>query len=67
LLKVGGNDTPVIALNEEAFSRLACEKELKLIPGATHLFEEAGALERVAGLAADWFQAHFQAVGHGTL
>ena len=67
LLIVGGNDTPVIALNEEAYSHLACGKELRLVPGATHLFKEAGALERVARLASVWFQFHFQAVGRGTL
>ncbi len=59
LLIVGGNDTQVIWLNEEAYARLRCEKALKLIPGATHLFEEPGALEHVARLAADWFLAHF--------
>jgi dienelactone hydrolase len=57
LLIVGGKDTTVIGLNEAAFGRLHCEKSLKLIPGATHLFEENGALERVARFAADWFDA----------
>jgi putative phosphoribosyl transferase len=66
LLIVGGKDTPVIALNQEAYSRMRCEKELRLIPGATHLFEEAGALERVARLASDWFQNHLRPVGHQT-
>lgn len=55
LLIVGGRDDIVIKLNEQAFAELRCEKELKIIPGATHLFEEAGALEKVAELAADWF------------
>jgi putative phosphoribosyl transferase len=64
LLIVGGNDTPVITLNEEAYARLRCEKQLKLIPGATHLFEEAGALERVARLASEWFVNHFHPVEH---
>ena len=56
LLIVGGNDEPVIAMNREALARLKCpEKELVIIPGATHLFEEAGTLEKVAKVAADWF------------
>lgn len=56
LLIVGGQDTQVIELNREAFTQLQCEKDLAIIPGATHLFEEPGALEQVAGLARDWFQ-----------
>lgn len=55
LLIVGGNDEVVIDLNEKAFQRLLCEKELAIVPGATHLFEEPGKLEEVARLAADWF------------
>jgi putative phosphoribosyl transferase len=55
LLIVGGNDTPVIEMNRQAYSQMRCPKELRLIPGATHLFEETGALERVAEMAADWF------------
>lgn len=55
LLIVGGLDTQVIELNEEAFAMLNCRKELRIVPGATHLFEEPGALEQVAQLAADWF------------
>lgn len=55
LLIVGEYDKVVIRLNEEAFARLHCEKELKIIPRATHLFEEKGALDQVARLAADWF------------
>ena len=58
LLIVGGLDYPVIELNQEAFARLRCEKELKIVPGATHLFEEPGTLEQVARLAANWFQRH---------
>jgi pimeloyl-ACP methyl ester carboxylesterase len=58
LLIVGGNDTPVIELNEQAYAQLRCEKELRLVPGATHLFEEAGALEKVSHLASDWFATH---------
>src|SRR5882672_8484916 len=56
LLIVGGLDYPVIEMNQEAFARLRCEKELKIVPRATHLFEEPGTLEEVARLAADWFQ-----------
>lgn len=58
LLIVGGLDYPVIEMNEEALARLHCEKELKIVPGATHLFEEPGTLEQVADLAAEWFQRH---------
>lgn len=60
LLIVGGFDREVLALNEAAFARLQCEKELRIIPRATHLFEEPGALEEVARLAADWFRRHLQ-------
>lgn len=60
LLIVGGLDVPVIKMNEEAYAWLRCEKELKIVPGATHLFEEPGALEEVARLAARWFQEHLQ-------
>ncbi|MDB6123012.1 MAG: hypothetical protein JWQ71_2005 [Pedosphaera sp.] len=67
LLIVGGNDTPVITLNEEAYARLHCEKQLRLIPGATHLFEETGALERVARLASEWFMDHLHPVEHHSL
>jgi dienelactone hydrolase len=56
LLIVGGDDSPVIAMNQEALARLRCEKRLEIVPGATHLFEEPGALEEVARLAAHWFQ-----------
>ncbi|RZM79508.1 dienelactone hydrolase family protein [Leptolyngbya iicbica] len=57
LLIVGGQDLPVIAMNEYAFSRLdrLPEKQLAIVPNATHLFAEAGALEQVADLASDWF------------
>jgi pimeloyl-ACP methyl ester carboxylesterase len=56
LLIVGGDDEPVISLNEEALARLAAPvKKLVIVPGATHLFEEPGKLEEVARLAADWF------------
>lgn len=56
LLIVGGEDQEVIALNREAFADLRCEKALQIVPRATHLFEEAGTLEQVAILAADWFR-----------
>ena len=55
LLIAGGQDDVVIALNEQAWSRMRCEVKLEIVPGATHLFEEPGALERVAKLATDWF------------
>ncbi len=59
LLIVGGADEPVIGLNRQALDRLGSkEKGLHVIPGATHLFEEPGALEEVARLAADWFARH---------
>ena len=58
LLIVGGNDTPVIAMNQVAFERLRTVKKMVIIPGATHLFEEPGALEEVARLARDWFQTY---------
>jgi alpha-beta hydrolase superfamily lysophospholipase len=58
LLIVGGDDRAVLALNAEAFSSLDCEKKLEIVPGATHLFEEPGALEKVADLAAAWFKRH---------
>ena len=55
LLVVGGRDDLVIELNERAFARLKEPKQLKIVPGATHLFEEPGALEQVSRLATDWF------------
>ena len=58
LLIVGGEDTSVIALNEQAAGRLYCPHELAIVPGATHLFEEWGALDRVTELTADWFNKH---------
>ena len=60
LLIVGGDDKPVIELNEQAYERLHCEKALRIVPGATHLFEEPGALEIVAKMAAEWFASHLQ-------
>jgi len=58
LLIVGGNDVPVISMNDEAMAQLRAEKQLVIVPGATHLFEEPGALEEVARLARDWFLQH---------
>jgi putative phosphoribosyl transferase len=55
LLIVGGADQPVIALNEEALAQLPAQKSLAIVPGATHLFEEPGALDEVARLATAWF------------
>jgi putative phosphoribosyl transferase len=63
LLIVGGMDTPVIQMNRDAMSRLRCEVTLEIVPGATHLFEEPGALDRVAALAGDWFSRHLRAAG----
>ena len=58
LLIVGGHDDIVIELNREALAQLRCEAELEIVPGATHLFEEPGALEAVQQRAADWFARH---------
>ncbi|MGZ3771049.1 MAG: dienelactone hydrolase family protein [Bdellovibrio sp.] len=58
LLIVGGEDTVVIDLNQQAYRALTCEKRIDIIPGATHLFEEPGTLEQVADLASQWFTSH---------
>jgi putative phosphoribosyl transferase len=58
LLIVGGRDQEVLKLNESAFAKLTCEKQLTVVPGATHLFEEPGKLEQVARLASDWFERY---------
>jgi dienelactone hydrolase len=58
LLLVGDRDVQIIAMNQEAMARMRAPVELELVPGASHLFEEPGALERVAERAADWFQRH---------
>jgi putative phosphoribosyl transferase len=58
LLVVGGDDPLVLDLNERAYGKMRCEKHLAVVPGATHLFEEPGTLERVAALAAEWFGRH---------
>jgi putative phosphoribosyl transferase len=68
LLIVGGNDVPVIALNQAAYARLRCKKKpvkkkLVIVPGATHLFEEPGGLDEVARLARDWFERHLTRAG----
>ena len=55
LLIVGGDDSRVIELNEEALAQLTCEKHLAIVPGAGHLFEEPGTLDQVVSLARDWF------------
>ena len=55
LLMIGGNDDVVIELNKQAFAKISCEKKLEIVSGATHLFDEPGTLEEVAGLASDWF------------
>jgi putative phosphoribosyl transferase len=61
LLIVGGNDDIVIELNQMARDQMRCEVKLAIVPGATHLFEEPGALEKIAKLASDWFNAHLAA------
>ena len=66
LLIVGGNDVPVIRMNEEAMEQMRAEKKLEIVPGATHLFEEPGALEEVARLAADWFARHLTGAAGGS-
>jgi pimeloyl-ACP methyl ester carboxylesterase len=62
LLIVGGNDIPVIPLNHGALEAMHCEKALRTIPGATHLFEEPGALEKVALVASEWFCNHLHSL-----
>lgn len=58
LLIVGGEDTAVIGMNEDAASRLRCEYRVHIVPGATHLFEERGKMEQVSKLACEWFLSH---------
>jgi len=60
LLIVGGDDTVVLDLNRDALGKLNCEKSLLVVPGATHLFEEPGALDQVARAASDWFALHLR-------
>jgi pimeloyl-ACP methyl ester carboxylesterase len=66
LLIVGENDGEVIELNRAALAQLRCEKQLVVVPGATHLFEEPGALDEVARLARDWFERHLIAAERAT-
>jgi len=65
LMLVGGLDFPVIEMNEAAYQQLGGPKELRIIPGATHLFEEPGTLEQVADAAAEWFARHLPAIMEG--
>jgi pimeloyl-ACP methyl ester carboxylesterase len=58
LLIVGGDDVDVLKLNQDAFRQLTCEKQLAIVPGATHLFAEPGTLEEVARLAGSWFERY---------
>jgi putative phosphoribosyl transferase len=58
---VGGDDEPVIELNREAMRKMSCEVRLEIVPGATHLFEEPGTLERVMELATEWFDTRLKA------
>jgi pimeloyl-ACP methyl ester carboxylesterase len=58
LLVVGGADTDVLELNRRALAALRCPAALEVVPGATHLFEEPGAMEMVQALAGDWFARH---------
>lgn len=60
LLIVGSLDYDVLELNKKAYLQLECEKKLEVVHGATHLFEEPGMMEKVSGLAADWFENHLQ-------
>ncbi len=64
LLIVGGNDKPIIPLNEEAYYLLHCERALRIVPGATHLFEEDSTLEKAASMASEWFAGHLQPMTH---
>ena len=61
LMIVGGDDAAVLALNEDAARMMTCECRIDIVPGASHLFEEPGALERVVDIARDWFAAHLRA------
>ncbi len=62
LLIVGGEDQPVISMNRDAMAQMRAEKELEIVPGATHLFEEPGTLEEVARLAVEWFARYLASV-----
>jgi putative phosphoribosyl transferase len=63
LLIVGGEDHGVIELNQAAYAYLCCDKQMAIIPGATHLFEEAGTLEQAAKVASAWFSRHASGFG----
>jgi putative phosphoribosyl transferase len=65
LLIVGGQDEVVLQLNQEALTKLHCEKRLEVVPGATHLFEEPGTLEEASALARSWFERHLVAAFGG--
>ncbi|MBX6316330.1 MAG: dienelactone hydrolase family protein [Isosphaeraceae bacterium] len=65
LLIVGGNDYPVIDMNRDAMAQMRAPVELRIVPGASHLFEEPGALEEVARLARDWFERHLAPIAVG--
>jgi dienelactone hydrolase len=65
LLIVGGSDTPVIRMNKDAMAHMHRHATIEIVPGATHLFEEPGTLERVAQLAGDWFEQHLRTVTAG--
>jgi len=58
LLIVGGDDGPVIGMNQEAYDQMSCERQMVIVPHASHLFEEPGTLEEVARLAGEWFGGH---------
>jgi putative phosphoribosyl transferase len=60
LFIVGGHDEPVVEMNRAAYAQLRCTKELEIVPGASHLFEEPGTLEEVARLATQWFQRYLR-------
>jgi putative phosphoribosyl transferase len=60
LLIVGGKDTAVLQMNRDAMALMKCKAELRIVPGATHLFEERGAFAQVASMAADWFTTHLE-------
>lgn len=57
---VGGDDIPVIGMNREAYDQMKSVRRLEIVPGASHLFEEAGTLEEVARLAGEWFQRYLR-------